>query len=1092
MLKLLMIPVIIVIAAVSPAVAVDTLQVTSPDPILESWRWTEFDRSSGLVGKVHDVFEDRDGNIWFATTHGAQRYDGTHWMTYTTEDGLAHNQVRTIIQTRDGAMWFGTRGGGISRLDGKTWTTYTTAEGLATNSIFWRGLLQARDGTLWAGFWNPGYMHSVYSAGKQMGGISKYDGKTWTTVEIPVGPSRPNIVDMHEAFDGSLWFTTEAHGVLQFDGRSWTRYTTEDGLLSNRVVAVLQSYDGSLWFSSLGDGVSRFDGKRWSIYLDLDGLQTRDGSFFPLWQTGDGMVWTGGYGGTVNGFDGDRWKSYALEEVLPIKLAFPTGQPTRGGAVWFWGWHGTDKVFRFDPKSTKWKIFALEEELLGGFPTPDGSVWFGTQNGVVRYDGKGRQPGELAGGETWLRYAAEDGPLKAPVFSIKQTGDEALWFFAGAVGSGKFRGLSRYHNGVWQRHTSEEIGLDGIAGGSWTHILRTVDGSVWLVGNLNGGGAASRYDGQTWSVYTSEDGLVGRSLSHIYQGKNGDLWLGSTGEYGVIRFDGERWASYTEEDGLSHNRIYGFSQTSNGTIWVGTYAGLSWFDGASWRSYTFEEGLSGRRPLNFQVVDGDLWFHYGSPYDAGVTRYDGKTWRTYTNQDGLINNGVRCIYRATDGTLWFGTKEGVSWFDGTNWTNYTDDDGLPGNWIERIWQASDGTFWFLAFDGKTGTLVPDTHDPETTLEPALDAISSAGNILLRWSGRDLWNNTLPEDIRYRWRLDSGKWSPASSRTDKTFISLSTGRHTFEVQAIDQDGNNDPTSAVHAFVVESPWWRNPWFAGPMVLLFMVSGMQTVRVIRRDRRLREEAEKELQTAHDMQMSLMPTERLYMDGFDIAGRCIPASQVGGDFFQYFDHGGKLALALADVTGHAMAAAIPVVLFNGVLESQINRGEPVKVLFNELNQTLHRVLDNRTFVCFTLGELDPSSSILRLSNGGCPYPYHFRAETSTIVELQVDAYPLGVRPDTDYDVIETLLQPGDYVIFCSDGIIEAENGEGEQLGFEKTEETILQGCLEGLSAEAMIDRILEEVNTFSGDAPQGDDMTSVVLRVEKENECEAAGAEL
>ena len=55
----------------SPAVAVDTLQVTSPDPILEGWRWTEFDRSSGLAGGVRNIVEDRDGNVWFATVRGA-------------------------------------------------------------------------------------------------------------------------------------------------------------------------------------------------------------------------------------------------------------------------------------------------------------------------------------------------------------------------------------------------------------------------------------------------------------------------------------------------------------------------------------------------------------------------------------------------------------------------------------------------------------------------------------------------------------------------------------------------------------------------------------------------------------------------------------------------------------------------------------------------------------------------------------------------------------------------------------------------------------------------------------------------------------
>ena len=138
----------VLLLAAAPAMAVDTLQVHPSDPVLASRRWTEFDRNSGLVGGVYDTLEDRDGNIWFATDKGVQRYDGYLWTTYTTKDGLSANQVHTLIQTQDGSMWFGTNGGGISRFDGETWTTYTMDQGLASNAMRRWGLHQTRDGTL--------------------------------------------------------------------------------------------------------------------------------------------------------------------------------------------------------------------------------------------------------------------------------------------------------------------------------------------------------------------------------------------------------------------------------------------------------------------------------------------------------------------------------------------------------------------------------------------------------------------------------------------------------------------------------------------------------------------------------------------------------------------------------------------------------------------------------------------------------------------------------------------------------------------------------------------------------------------------------
>jgi serine phosphatase RsbU (regulator of sigma subunit) len=254
----------------------------------------------------------------------------------------------------------------------------------------------------------------------------------------------------------------------------------------------------------------------------------------------------------------------------------------------------------------------------------------------------------------------------------------------------------------------------------------------------------------------------------------------------------------------------------------------------------------------------------------------------------------------------------------------------------------------------------------------------------------------------------------------------------------------------------------------------------RVDEAQKKLIDELEEELQTAHDLQMDLMPTAPPSIEGLDIAGRCLPANHVGGDLFQYFQQDGKLAISLADVTGHAMEAAIPVVMFNGILDTQMEAGDALQDLFTKLNRSLHRNLDSRTFVCFAMGELDTASYAFKLSNGGCPYPFHYRANSSEITELQVDAYPLGVRPDTSYQTTEVQLQSGDFIIFCSDGIIEAGNGEGDIYGFEQTAETIRQGCSEDLSAEALIDRVISEVKTFSGETPQGDDQTMVVVRVD------------
>ena len=241
-----------------------------------------------------------------------------------------------------------------------------------------------------------------------------------------------------------------------------------------------------------------------------------------------------------------------------------------------------------------------------------------------------------------------------------------------------------------------------------------------------------------------------------------------------------------------------------------------------------------------------------------------------------------------------------------------------------------------------------------------------------------------------------------------------------------------------------------------------------------------EAELEKAHELQMGLMPAESPQVPGFDIAGRCIPATHVGGDFYQYFQQNGKLAICMADVTGHAMEAAVPVMMFSGILDTLMGAGDPLEDLFAKLNRSMHRNLDKRTFVCLAMGELDLSLGELQLANGGCPYPYHFCAADGKLRELEVDAYPLGVRSEAEFPVTATDLQSGDYVIFCSDGIVEAANSTEDIFGFEQTAATIRTGCTEGLSATALIDRLIGAVQDFAGDQPQGDDMTCVVIRVE------------
>ena len=353
--------------------------------------------------------------------------------------------------------------------------------------------------------------------------------------------------------------------------------------------------------------------------------------------------------------------------------------------------------------------------VLTIFEDSHGTTWFGTTEGLTRYDGKDFQT-----------FTTEDGLDQNTMGLIFEDQRGMLWFGDGVLSSVLKR--EKTMDMSWMETPLSELDI--------TPHNETPTETIKPI-RLKG---VSRYDGHAFRIFTTADGLAYDTVKDIIEDKTGTLWF-ATG-YGVSRYDDRRFDNIIVNGPMgmqvlpeSWNDISAIAQDTSGNFWFATDAGISYYNvqTSGFRYFGVGEDFTpfqemGDAPTGHMTdlqfdANGNLWMSQDGTDEenSGIRRFDGKKLTTFPQSEELPMNSVNNILQDSSGNLWFtGVKKlppklnetednismtfpeaesGVSVYNGKTFQNFNKDDGLPSNRVWSVFEDSSGKLWFATDAG---------------------------------------------------------------------------------------------------------------------------------------------------------------------------------------------------------------------------------------------------------------------------------------------------------------------------------------------------------------------------------------------------------
>ena len=751
---------------------------------------------------------------------GAGRYcvvDG--WGT--GEGLLPQSSVISMVQSRDGYLWLGTRNG-LARFDGVHFTVFDESTTSNLTSIETVKLFEDAQSNLWIGTESAGAM--VVTNGQIL------------KLQLGQGRREGRLVSICEDASGAVWMLTADRQLA----RSWHgnvdvwNVFESSSLTEGR--SVIAEKSGLVWVctqnSIIGIDPTRVEShaplieRQHSAMNDVDFLlASRSGGY---WLIANGGIEKLSGTSVVRGFMPYPWVKTRFDVV---KAAC---EDQEGNLIV--GTYGQG-VFWFDGEGHASHISTTNglanDSVLSLVMDSDGSLWVGMDGG-----GPNDRPLNRV---TKSIFNLMEAAANMDVQSICEDARGGLWY------SPKNHDFCYWKDGVTTKIGSS---FGPMSGFNPSAVMVDSKQRVWAA---TVGANLFVLDGNQFQPAPDAAVLnrdVSREISALYQGHDGRVWVGTQG--GLACWNEKEWQTFTTNNGLSANIIRAIADDAGGNVWVGTeHGGLDWLhDGKVTAFRTRPEGFpSDNISYLYLDKDGVLWI---GTIGNGLVRMAHGAWKHYTTRNGLTGNSIDYIIEDDQGFLWIGANSGLMRVkkkdleefdpasrDFLSCRGYDKRDGLPATECTYGSQPAacrthEGILWFPTIGGmvsvNTAEIRPNTNPPPVVIEEVLIDQQPQNTNGLRTSppesvtmtpGREnleirytCLNLAAADRALFRYRLEgyqtATNWVPAGKVRFVRYPHLPHGRYRFEVQARNEDRIWDQAGASLEVVVLPPFWQELWF------------------------------------------------------------------------------------------------------------------------------------------------------------------------------------------------------------------------------------------------------------------------------------------